>query len=214
MTQENAQETYYGLPGFWFERADTEPDDVFYEHPRMVAHIDEATMAAVTEFYREFIPADASVLDLMSSWISHLPEEVPRSRTAGLGMNAQELAANSQLSEWCVQDLNQNPRLPYADASFDRALIVVSIQYLVQPVEVLQSVLASLKPGGAIAICMSHRLFPTKAVAAFQGMERDDKMKLVGYCLRQAGFDEIAFHDRSPLGADPLWVMTGIRPTA
>ena len=88
------------------------------------------------------------------------------------------------------------------------AMGYVSIQYLTRPVEVLQSVLDALQPGGAIAIAMSHRLFPTKAIAAFQGMERDDKMKLVGYCLQQAGFGDIAFHDRSPLGADPLWIMT------
>ena len=208
MSEQTSQETYFGLPSFWFQRPDDDADDVFYEHARMVAHIDDATMASLTDFYREFIPAQASVLDLMSSWLSHLPPELQLSRVAGLGMNAEELAANPQLTEWCVHNLNQTPKLPFAKASFDRALIVVSIQYLIQPVEVLQSVLDALQPGGAIAIAMSHRLFPTKAIAAFQGMERDDKMKLVGYCLQQAGFGDIAFHDRSPLGADPLWIMT------
>ena len=144
----------------------------------------------------------------MSSWISHLPQEVALSRVAGLGMNAQELAANTQLTEWCVQNLNRNPELPYVDESFDRALIVVSIQYLTQPVDVLRSVFRVLKPGGAIAIAMSHRLFPTKAIVAFQSMPRDDKMTLVGYCLQRSGFADIEFHDRSPEGADPLWIMT------
>ena len=87
-------------------------------------------------------------------------------------------------------------------------MIVVSIQYLTQPVDVLRSVFRVLKPGGAIAIAMSHRLFPTKAIAAFQGLQRDDKMKLVGYCLQQSGFIDIRFHDQSPEGADPLWIMT------
>jgi SAM-dependent methyltransferase len=214
MTQENAQETYFGLPSFWFQRPDSESDDVFYEQARIVAHIDDATMDAITDFYREFIPAGASVLDLMSSWLSHLPNDLVLRRVAGLGMNAEELSANPQLTEWCVHNLNESPQLPFNDGSFDRALIVVSIQYLTQPVEVLQSVLSSLKPGGAIAIAMSHRLFPTKAIAAFQGMERDDKMKLVGYCLQQAGFGDITFHDRSPLGADPMWIMTATKPMA
>ena len=212
MTEENAQDNYFGLPSFWFHRPDNETDDVFYEQARMVAHIDDATMAAVTDFYREFIPAGASVLDLMSSWLSHLPNDVALGRVAGLGMNAEELAANPQLTEWCVHNLNENPKIPFAAGSFDRALIVVSIQYLTRPVEVLQSVLCSLKSSGAIAIAMSHRLFPTKAIAAFQGMERDDKMKLVGYCLQQAGFNDITFHDRSPPGADPMWIMTAIKP--
>jgi SAM-dependent methyltransferase len=180
----------------------------------MVAHIDDGTMAALTNFYRTFLPSGASILDLMSSWLSHLPADVEYARVAGHGMNAEELAANPQLSDWRVQNLNQNPELPFDDASFDRAMIVVSIQYLVQPIHVLRSVLRTLKPGGEIAIAMSHRLFPTKAIAAFQGMERDDKMKLVGYCLQQSGFDEITFHDESPLGADPLWIMTGKRPVA
>ena len=208
VSEEASQESYFGLPTAWFERSDDESDDVFYEQPRMVAHVDDATLSALTDFYRDFVPADADVLDLMSSWISHLPEELALSRVAGLGMNAQELAANIRLTEWCVQNLNQNPVLPYADGRFDRAMIVVSIQYLTQPVHVLRSVFRVLKPGGAIAIAMSHRLFPTKAIAAFQGMQRDDKMKLVGYCLQQSGFVDIRFHDQSPEGADPLWIMT------
>ncbi len=214
MSKHAAEDTYFGLPRFWFEKSDNDDDDEFYRQPRMVAHIDDATMAALTNFYRTFLPASASVLDLMSSWLSHLPTDVEYTRVAGHGMNAEELAANPQLSDWCVQNLNQNPDLPFDDASFDRAMIVVSIQYLVQPIDVLRSVLRTLKPGGEIAIAMSHRLFPTKAIAAFQGMERDDKMKLVGYCLQQSGFAEITFHDESPLGADPLWIMTGKKPAA
>ena len=174
----------------------------------------DATMAALTDFYRTFLPNGACIHDLMSSWLSHLPTDVQYARVAGHGMNAEELAANSQLSDWCVQNLNQNPELPFYDGSFDRAMIVVSIQYLVQPIHVLRSVLRTLKPGAEIAIAISHRLFPPKAIAAFQGMERDDKMKLVGYCLQQSGFDEITFHDKSPAGADPLWIMTAEKPVA
>ena len=214
MSQQASEETYFGLPSFWFDKADTENDDVFYQQPRMVAHIDDATIAALTNFYRTFLPSRACILDLMSSWLSHLPTDVEYARVAGHGMNADELAANPQLSDWRVQNLNQDPELPFDDESFDRAMIVVSIQYLVQPIHVLRSVLRTLKPGGEIAIAMSHRLFPTKAIAAFQGMGRDDKMKLVGYCLQQSGFDEITFHDESPLGADPLWIMTAKRPLA
>ena len=214
MSSQSSQEPYFGLHSFWFHKPDNENDDVFYQQPRMVAHIDDATMAALTNFYRTFLPSGASILDLMSSWLSHLPADVEYARVAGHGMNAEELAANPQLSDWCVQNLNQNPELPFDDESFDRAMIVVSIQYLVQPIHVLRSVLRTLKPGGEIAIAMSHRLFPTKAIAAFQGMERDDKIKLVGYCLQQSGFDEITFHDESPLGADPLWIMTAKKPLA
>lgn len=212
MSEQMPQESYFGLPGFWFARSDDEADDVFYQQPRMVAHIDDATMAALTDFYRDFLPTGADVLDLMSSWLSHLPKDRVYSRVAGLGMNADELAANPQLGEWCVHNLNQNPELPYPDESFDRVLIVVSIQYLIQPVDVLSSVRRVLRQGGCIAIAMSHRLFPTKAIAAFQGLERDDKMKLVEYCLQQSGFEDVQFHDQSPAGADPLWILTATNP--
>lgn len=212
MSEQVSQHDYFGLPAFWFQRPDDESDEVFYQQPRMVAHIDDATMLALTQFYRDFLPDDAHILDLMSSWLSHLPQQKPFARVVGLGMNAEELAANLQLTEYRVQNLNQDPQLPYAEASFDRVLIVVSIQYLTQPVHVLRSALQTLKPGGAIAIAMSHRLFPTKAVAAFQGMQRDDKMKLVSYCLEHGGFEQIQFHDQSPPDADPLWIITAHRP--
>ena len=212
MTEQVSQEDYFGLPAFWFQRADDESDDVFYQQPRMVAHIDDATMLALTDFYQDFLPEDAHILDLMSSWLSHLPPQKSFARVAGLGMNAEELAANTQLTERHVQNLNQGPQLPYAEASFDRVLIVVSIQYLTQPVHVLRSALRTIKPGGAIAIAMSHRLFPTKAIAAFQGLQRDDKMKLVSYCLERSGFEQIQFHDQSPQDADPLWIITAHRP--
>ena len=104
----------------------------------------------------------------MSSWISHLPEETAYAHVAGLGMNQEELEANERLDERCVQNLNENPRLPYAAGSFDRVMIVVSVQYLTRPVDVMRSILEVLDEGGELCIAMSHRLFPTKAVAAFQ----------------------------------------------
>ena len=168
MSEEASPENYCGLPVAWFERSDNEIDDVFYEQPRMVAHVDEATLSSLTDFYRDFVPADADVLDLMSSWISHLPQELTLSRVAGLGMNAQELAANAQLTEWCVQNLNQNPQLPYADDSFDRAMIVVSIQYLTQPVDVLRSVFRVLSPAVPSPLPCRTGFFPLRPLQPFR----------------------------------------------
>ncbi|MDG1124034.1 MAG: class I SAM-dependent methyltransferase [Pseudomonadales bacterium] len=200
---------HYGLPNAWFVCADETPDEDFYQSPRMVAHVDEGTLTALTEFYRSFIPQHSDVLDLMSSWISHLPAEVQLGRVVGLGMNADELAANTQLTQWSVQNLNDQPILPYASESFDRALIVVSIQYLRRPIDVLLSVHNVLREGAEIAIAMSHRLFPTKAIVAFQSLSVDDRMNLVRYYLEKAGFREIELLDCSPANADPLWIVTG-----
>jgi SAM-dependent methyltransferase len=196
------------LPSALFERADESADELFYQQPRLVTHIDDATIAALTQFYREFLPAGCDLLDLMSSWISHLPEDVAYGRVAGLGMNAEELAANTRLSDYLVHNLNVQPQLPYPPASFDRASIVVSIQYLTRPIEVLTSLHDVLRPAGAICIAMSHRLFPTKAIAAFRQLPPAQRLQLVAGYLNQAGFTDIKFLDRSPPGADPLWLVT------
>jgi SAM-dependent methyltransferase len=195
-------------PATWFRRTDESEDATFYASPRLVAHIDPQTIAALTDFYRTFIVEGADVLDLMSSWISHLPPEGNYGRVAGLGMNAVELGRNAALTDWCVHDLNVTPELPYPDGTFDRVVIAVSIQYLVRPLEVMRSVRRKLRPGGRLAIAMSHRLFPTKAIAAFHELPPADRIRLVATFLDRAGFVTIGFTDASPPTGDPLWIVT------
>ena len=200
------------LPARLFSRVDENPDADFYLEPRLVAHIDPETIVALTGFYGDFIPAGADVLDLMSSWISHLPTGVTYGTVAGLGMNVEELATNPQLSEHCVHDLNMMPDLPFATDSFDRALIAVSIQYLIQPVEVLRSVANVLRPGGRICIAMSHRMFPTKAILAFHQLDASNRVRLVTTYLKNSGYEAVDFIDRSPQHADPLWLLVADVP--
>ena len=198
------------FPDQFFERVDESPDSQFYQLPRLVTHIDDATIAALTAFYAEFLAAEMRVLDLMSSWISHLPDTAYR-RVAGLGMNAEELTANPRLDERIVHDLNAEPRLPFADRSFDRAMVAVSIQYLTRPVEVFTDLARVLKPGGRVAIAMSHRCFPTKAILAFRALPPQERVRVVGVYLHAAGYVDVDFVDRSPPNADPLWIVTGTR---
>ncbi len=200
------------LPANFFERIDRSPDDEFYGEPRFVQHIDEATIEALTQWYREFLFPGADVLDLMSSWVSHYPAEIPLGRVAGLGMNAAELSANPRLTEHCVHDLNLEPELPFDAAAFDRATIAVSIQYLVRPVETMQSVARVLRPGGRLGIAVSHRMFPTKAVRAFHELPPAERVRLVGAYLVLGGFENVAFVDRSPSAGDPLWILAGETP--
>ena len=207
----NRRMTHEELPAHWFEREDNSADEHFYRQPRLVTHIDDATIEALTSYYKTFIPPEADVLDLMSSWISHLPDDLTLGRVSGLGMNAEELAHNQRLSDWRVHNLNTNPELPYAEAAFDRILLAVSIQYLVQPLTVMASASQVLRPGGQICIAMSHRLFPTKAIAAFQRMPPEDRIQLVMAYLSSAGFVDVEFIDRSPPNADPLWLVVGHR---
>ena len=200
-------------PGF-FDRMDESPDAGFYVAPRFVVHIDEATIAALEAYYAEVLAPGADVLDLMSSWVSHLPDAaaLPLGRVVGLGLNRAELAANPRLTAYDVQDLNENPGLPYADASFDAALCAVSIQYLTRPVEVFRELARVLRVGGRAVVATSQRCFPTKAIRAFQVLEPRERLAAIAlYFERAGGFEPAALLDRSPAGADPLWIVAALR---
>ena len=197
-------------PGF-FARLDESPDAAFYAAPRFVVHIDETTIAELTRWYGEVLAPGSDVLDLMSSWVSHLPEPaaLPLGRVVGLGMNAEELAANPRLASFDVVDLNAAPRLPYADASFDAVLCAVSIQYLTRPLEVFAEAARVLRPGGRVAVATSHRCFPTKAIRAWHVLPPRDRLAAIAlYLERAGGFAPAELVDRSPPGADPLWIVT------
>ena len=197
------------MPDHLFKRQDESPDEAFYSVPRMVNHIDEATISEITGFYQETLTAEDEVLDLMSSWVSHLPEDSSYKKVTGLGMNQDELNANPRLDQAVVHNLNENPVLPFPDANFDAVMIVVSIQYLTRPVEVFEEIMRVLQPGGRCIISMSHRLFPTKAIYAFQKLTARDRIQLVMEYMRRADMSDIEFIDRSPEKADPLWIIQG-----
>jgi SAM-dependent methyltransferase len=200
------------LPEESFRRYDETPDEEFYLLPRFVTHIDDRAIAAVTQLYREFFPPGGEILDLMSSWVSHLPPEVEYRRVVGLGMNEAELRRNERLDSYVVHNLNTNPRLPFADAEFDGVGICVSIDYLTRPVEVLREVGRVLKIGAPTIISFSSRCFPTKAVKVWHQLDDRGHMQLVERYLREAGnWQDVHSLDRSPrrLFTDPLYAVVG-----
>ena len=196
------------LPQRGFEREDESPDALFYLQPRLATHIDDGAIAAVTQLYREFLPAGGTILDAMTSWISHLPPEVQYAHVAGLGMNHAELAANPRLNRFVVHDLNRNPVLPFSDAEFDAAAICVSIDYLTDPVAVLRDLGRVVRAGGPLVITFSNRCFPTKVIRAWLRTDDAGRIELVKAMLRGAGnWDRIESVDRSPAPgrSDPLY---------
>ncbi len=201
----------HALPAELFRRADESSDSDFYREARFVTHIDDVTIAALTGVYRESLPAGGDVLDLMSSWISHLPDDVEYRRVAGLDMNEAELAYNPRLTDHVVHDLNAEPRLPYPERSFDAVVNAVSVQYLIHPLEVFAEIARVLRPGGLSLVSMSHRLFPTKAILAFQTQSPEQRIRLVMTYHEDGGFEKPVFSSRLPEGADPLWVVTARR---
>jgi Methyltransferase domain len=204
-----------GLPKGAFDKIDAEDDELFYEAPRLVYHIDDRAVAALTEFYRTVLPPGGVLLDLMSSWVSHLPPEIEYAEVIGHGMNASELAANPRLNRWFIQNLNRDTQLPFADKSVDAAMICVSIQYLQQPVPVLREAARALRLGAPLVISFSNRCFWTKAVAIWRAIDDEGHARLVEHYLHQAGFERIEIHrlaDWVEDVSDPMTAVVGRAP--
>jgi SAM-dependent methyltransferase len=198
------------LPAGAFDKQDAGDDLAFYAPPRLVTHIDAGALAALTDFYRAALPASGRVLDLMSSWISHLPDDRDYAEVVGHGMNADELAANPRLSRWFVQDLNRNPTLPLAAGAFDAALCCVGAQYLQRPVAVFAEVRRVLVAGAPFVVSFSNRCFPTKAVAIWRSLDTSGHAALVRLYLERAGFAEFALEVLADgRASDPLIAVIG-----
>ncbi len=192
-------------PGF-FDRRDDADDADFYRPPRFVTHIDDGAVAAVTGLYDELGVPTGRVLDLMSSWVSHLSSK-PSGGLTVLGMNRPELDANPMADQVVVQDLNVDPALPFEDAVFDAAVCCVSIDYVVRPVEVLREVARVLRPGGVMVLTFSNRCFPTKAVHGWLVTDERGRVAIVRAYLERAGFTDVVTALRTAPNAtgDPLY---------
>ncbi len=153
---------------------DEADDALFYAQPRFVHHLDGAFRHRLTQLYRERLQPGSVLLDLMSSWVSHLPGDVAYREVIGHGLNAEELAANPRLDRHWVQNLNRDPQLPLAAASVDAALIVAGWQYLQQPEAVAAELRRVLRPDGQLIVAFSNRMFATKAPRIWlEGSDRD-----------------------------------------
>lgn len=198
------------LPAGAFMKQDADDDLAFYAPPRLVTHIDDGAMAALTDFYRTMLPEDAHLLDLMSSWVSHLPAEGRYAGVVGHGMNAQELAANPQLTAWFVQNLNDDPALSLTAQTFDAALCCVGVQYLQRPGTVFADVRRVLVPGAPFIVSFSNRCFPAKAVAIWRALDTSGHAALVKLYLERAGFADVRVDLLADgRSSDPLVAITG-----
>lgn len=167
---------------------DSSDDGLFYAQPRFVQHLDDAFRLRLTQLYRERIPAGADVLDLMSSWVSHLPDDVIYGSVIGHGLNAQELAANPRLQRHWVQNLNQDQHLPLDDASVDATLIVAGWQYLQYPEAVAAELLRITRPSGQLIVAFSNRMFFTKAPQVWADGSDRDHLEIISRVLVAQGW--------------------------
>jgi SAM-dependent methyltransferase len=209
-------------------KLDETEDSLFYSFPRFVTHVDQGFIDQLTTLYRDTLKPQTRILDLMSSWVSHLPPEIQFSHIEGHGMNEEELTKNSQLDHYFIQDLNQNLKLPLSDQDFDAVLICVSIQYLQYPEAILSEIHRILKPGGITIISFSNRMFYQKAISAWREATETDRIELVKGYINSVkindlpGFNSpkvIASQSKTPLfmqmlgmgGSDPFYALIASR---
>jgi len=179
------------LPPDAFDKEDRGNDLAFYAPPRLVTHIDATAIAALTALYRDVLPDHARILDLMSSWVSHLPDDRDYAEVVGHGMNTDELAANPRLQRCIVQNLNADPILHLDTDAFDAALCCVGVQYLQQPYAVFAEIRRVLAPGAPFVVSYSNRCFPTKAVAVWRSLDMGGQAALIRHYMERAGFTPI-----------------------
>lgn len=204
-------------------KLDADDDKQFYSFPRLVTHVDEGFIQQLTDLYRDRLQPNTHILDMMSSWVSHLPEEMQFAHVEGHGLNAEELAHNPRLNHYFVQDLNENPRLPLPDQEFDAVLNCVSVQYLQYPEAVFSEIYRVLKPGGIAIISFSNRMFYQKAIQAWRDTSEATRIELVkGYFNSVPGFttpEVIARQSNIPAflqwlgagGGDPFYAVIARR---
>jgi len=194
-----------------FRRFDEDDDSAFYSFPRRVVHIDDGAIAALTRLYAALVPKGGSVLDLMSSWRSHLPASFGGT-AIGLGLNAVEMAENPQLAAAVVHDLNREPGLPFGDATFDAVVCAVSVQYVTRPLDVFREVRRVLRPGAPFVVSFSNRCFPDKAVALWRVTEDHEHAEIVtAYFTDSAepgrSWGAVETFGHTPSLGDPLYAV-------
>jgi SAM-dependent methyltransferase len=211
---------YYAV--YPFTRKDDRADTEFYSDPRLVAHLDKTALAQVTALYGRLLQAGMHVLDLMSSCVSHLPETLDVQVT-GLGMNQAELAANPRLQQHVVHDLNHSPLLPFTDDQFDALICTVSVEYLTQPLAVMQELARVVKAGGVVAMVFSTRWFPNKVIEVWTEMHPFERQGLVlDYFVKTGRFSDLHtesvrglprpaddVHRRETAVSDPVFAVWG-----
>ncbi len=191
-------------------KLDPTNDSLFYEMPRFVTHVDEGFIQQLTDLYRERLKPNMRVFDMMSSWVSHLPEEMSFAWVEGHGMNEQELMKNPRLDHFFVQNLNEDEHFPLEDQSFDAVLNTVSVQYLQYPEAVFAEIYRILKPGGIAIFSFSNRMFYQKAIAAWRDSSEAQRVELVKqYFQSVAGFSTPEVIMR-PSTIPPILQMLGL----
>ena len=145
------------------DKSDISDDEIFYQQPRFVHHLSDSFRSRLTSLYSEYLLKHHIILDLMSSWVSHLPSNISYKKVIGHGMNEAELSSNERLDRFFVHNLNKKQNMPIEDSSIDVGLIVAGWQYLQYPEKVSLELSRIIKSDSLLIISFTNRAFWTKA---------------------------------------------------
>ncbi len=169
-------------------KIDSSDDQSFYNHPRYVYHISESFRNRLTDIYSEYLYDHHVILDLMSSWVSHLPNNISYKKVIGHGMNDSELSSNKRLNSFWVQDLNKSQNLPIEDSSIDVGLIVAGWQYLQYPEKVSLELSRIIKANSLLIISFTNRAFWTKSPKIWSDSSEEKRVNYVKSVLFSTGW--------------------------
>jgi SAM-dependent methyltransferase len=162
-----------------FHRKDNHPDPIFYKAPRLVQHIDDTAIQVVRDLYGQLLKSGIQVLDLMSSWQTHMHSKLRFEKLTGLGLNREELDKNTILDDRVIHDLNVDLILPFESNKYDAVICSNSVEYLIHPEAVFNEISRVLRPGGLVIVTFSNRWFPSKVIRIWEELHEYERMGLV-----------------------------------
>ncbi len=169
-------------------KSDISDDGIFYQQPRFVHHLSDSFRNRLTSLYSEYLLNHYIILDLMSSWVSHLPSNISYKKVIGHGMNEAELSSNERLGKFFVQNLNKKQNMPIEDSSVDVGLIVAGWQYLQYPEKVSLELSRVIKSDSLLIISFTNRAFWTKAPNIWTYSSEEKRIEYVTSVLTSNGW--------------------------
>ena len=169
-------------------KIDVSDDKIFYQQPRYVNHLSVSFRERLTKLYSEYLCNHHTILDLMSSWVSHLPANTNYKKIIGHGMNESELNSNKRLDSYWVQDLNKTQNMPIEDSTIDIGLIVAGWQYLQYPEKVSAELSRIIKRDSFLLISFTNRAFWTKSPNIWVNSSEEGRIEYVNSVLTENGW--------------------------
>ena len=170
------------------DKVDTSDDQIFYQQPKFVHHLSESFRTRLTNLYNDYLLNHHVILDLMSSWVSHLPSNKRYKKVIGHGMNEAELESNKRLDSYWIQNLNTTQNMPIEDSTIDVGLIVAGWQYLQYPEKISLELSRIVKSDSLLIISFTNRAFWTKSPNIWTYSSEKKRIEYVSSVLTKNGW--------------------------